>query len=717
MSYNGINTRFAAYQDKINLELFDAILLMAATTSEDEDAMPKYRAIKRGLVWESRKNEDSNLLEKNGLRYIGEVLERYEVHFGAGKETMRAVALALGYAAPFLTDGMFIGNQKNDFLRKVIKESSDDLYLQAALCLLELDVEKYRSKLAELSKATFTKTEDAIFVLSLYDNSAQGFEVMFPQLVKLWGSERSISLIKNIGILEWLIVRYENVILKCKKRDNTILRTLMKFPYKFIKEGTTEFSTLSKAGYSREEIIYANSVVLWNGGIHKRLRYDGITAEKIAAKFCVTWLNHENEPDPEIIDYIGWLLSKYKVFQIKYQDNEGIWEAIRERVNPRHPKIVLWMVQNLEKGERFPYSFDVFDERWEMLAQELEFNQYQTVFSKQMLNMEKQTAENIQGMLNRFEELTGQNYLDTFSSYENYYSSECFALLVERKVINLWDFFQNGLLSPSNIKNDMPEFYYLRNYISGIRTREAFDFMNQVLSQYTVVELSGILRRDFRLHSGIYEEAHYGFHRDEAKLDFRRTFLTTEEERQLFEWIDGSVFRMQPKDYVSFVKTALSSEHVRELYDAEELKEILKELLKEGKIQNYEAKPLKEIYFTEEERQVEKMAAEAAEKEKKRQDKIQRLEKKRAALKEKFDGSFASILEYLKLYFWSNDQKEALSLIYDVLKDTVEKIPRPVSMSDMSCFLKICSKITKEEAMPWEKLYPLIITMVEGGKK
>lgn len=217
MSYNGINTRFAAYQDKINLELFDAILLMAATTSEDEDAMPKYRAIKRGLIWESRKNEDSNLLEKNGLRYIGEVLERYEGHFGTRKESMRAVALALGYAAPFLTDGIFIGNQKNNFIRKVIKESSDDLYLQAALCLLELDVEKYKSKLTELSKATFTKTEDATFVLSLYDDLTQGFEVMFPHLVRLWGSERSISLIKNIGILEWLIVRCENIILKCKK--------------------------------------------------------------------------------------------------------------------------------------------------------------------------------------------------------------------------------------------------------------------------------------------------------------------------------------------------------------------------------------------------------------------------------------------------------------------------------------------------------------------
>lgn len=175
----------------------------------------------------------------------------------------------------------------------------------------------------------------------------------------------------------------------------------MKFPYKFIKEGTTEFSNLSKEGYSREEIIYANSAVLWNSGIQKRLRYDGIPAEKIAAEFCVMWLNHVDEPDPEIMDYIGWLLNKYEEFAVKYQENKGIWEAIHERVSPRHPKIVLWMIQNLshEVGVRFPYSFDVFDKRWDILAQELEFNQYQIVFSKQLLNLKKHTAENIQGML------------------------------------------------------------------------------------------------------------------------------------------------------------------------------------------------------------------------------------------------------------------------------------------------------------------------------
>lgn len=206
MSYSE-KTQLAAYQNNINLELFSIVLYLAAVTSEDEEAMEKYRISKNNIIWSNYRTLDTSLLEKRGLRYIGEILERYEEHFGAGKENMRAIALALGYAAPFLTSGMFIGNQKSDFLKKIQRESAEDVYLQAALYLLEPSEEKHNEMLAKLSQTIYQKTEEAMFILSLYEDLVQGFEVMRPQLVRLWGKERSISLVDNIRILEWLVVK------------------------------------------------------------------------------------------------------------------------------------------------------------------------------------------------------------------------------------------------------------------------------------------------------------------------------------------------------------------------------------------------------------------------------------------------------------------------------------------------------------------------------
>ena len=101
MSYSEIKTEFAAYQNNVNLDLFGAVLYLAAVTSEKEEALEKCVLSIKNLIWENYITLDATLLEERGLRYIGEVLERYEEHFGSGKENMRAIALALGYAAPF----------------------------------------------------------------------------------------------------------------------------------------------------------------------------------------------------------------------------------------------------------------------------------------------------------------------------------------------------------------------------------------------------------------------------------------------------------------------------------------------------------------------------------------------------------------------------------------------------------------------------------------
>ena len=717
MSYSEIKTEFAAYQNNVNLDLFGAVLYLAAVTSEDEEAVKKYRLSKKSVIWGNCETVDATLLEERGLRYIGEVLERYEEHFGSGKENMRAIALALGYAAPFLTSGMFIGSQKDDFLKRVQRESAEDVYLQAALYLLESSEEKHNGMLAKLSQTIYQKTEEAMFVLSLYEDLKQGFEAMRPQLVRLWGKERSISLVDNIGILEWLVVKCEPIIKACRKKDNAILRTLMKLPYMFVKKDSPAFLTLTSAGYSNEEITYANSAVLWDSRIRERLNYDGIPAEKIAAECCITWLNSEQEPNQGVLEYIGWLLTKYKNFSIKYHENEGVWPAIRDFLKPVQPKVVVWMVQNLKKevGKRFPYCFNVLNNKWDVLAYELEIEQYRTIFSGQLLSLKGETPEQIKRWLEKFKELTGQEYVDTFSSHENYYISECFAFLAEHQIIDLEEFFQRAMVSKQKNAEHTPEIYYLKNYISEVKTREAFDFLNQFLREHSIAELNDIFSGYSSFHNGFCDCLYNGYRSSETKVDFLREFLSMEEERQLFHWIDESVFRMEPDKYLLFITATLRNKDIQKVFKTEELRSILKTLIELNQISEYESRPLKERFFTEEELKREKEAAAIAAAEKEKQEEIIRLEKKKQALEEIFDGSFDSLLRYSKNYFWKEDKKTALELTYEKLNAAVEKTEKPVDIDSMSSFLELCSVIMENNAILWEKLYPLIYTMIEGG--
>ena len=77
-----------------------------------------------------------------------------------------------------------------------------------------------------------------------------------------------------------------------------------------------------------------------------------------------------------------------------------------------------------------------------------------------------------------------------------------------------------------------------------------------------------------------------------------------------------------------------------------------------NQISEYESSPLKERFFTEEELKREKEAAAIAAAEKEKQEEIIRLEKKKQALEEIFDGSFASLLKYSqKVFFWKRRKK------------------------------------------------------------
>ena len=246
-------------------------------------------------------------LTYENLRYPGEVLERFEEKLGNDVRVLRALALALGNTCAIQSDNMFVGNQRGAFLQKLRRSAGEDVYLQGALYLLETDAAQRHALLEKLAERECTRTEEALFVLSLFDDRERGYEVMHTQLSHLFTQNRTLSLVYDFGVLEWFIRFYAEQAKKYRGKADLVLRTLMKLPYMNMKPDSREFSVLTKAGYRCDEIILANSLAVWADRLPDRLSSKSITAEKIATACGRMLLNAPKDLSEEFYEYLGWL--------------------------------------------------------------------------------------------------------------------------------------------------------------------------------------------------------------------------------------------------------------------------------------------------------------------------------------------------------------------------------------------------------------------------
>ena len=181
---------YSTFQKDIDLTLYHAFAELVVQTAQDGEARILYRQLEARQIWQEDQNV-SSYFEAYSLRYPGEVLERFEEKLGTDIRILRALALALGYTRRCQADTMFVGNQRNDFIQKLRRTAGTDVYLQGALYLLETDALRRRTRLDELAAREYARTEEALFVLSLFDDPETGYQAMRPQLTRLFGPDRN----------------------------------------------------------------------------------------------------------------------------------------------------------------------------------------------------------------------------------------------------------------------------------------------------------------------------------------------------------------------------------------------------------------------------------------------------------------------------------------------------------------------------------------------
>lgn len=694
---------YRAYQRAIDLELYHAFAELVVKTSQDNTAGRTYRQIKARQIWQPESDVFS-YFEPYNLRYPGEVLERFEEKLGNDVRVLRALALALGNTCAIQSDNMFVGNQRGTFIQKVRRSAREDVYLQGALYLLETDTARRHSLLDELAAKIYVRTEEALFVLSLFDDAEYGYRAMHDQLLRLLTQNRTIFPTVDFGAFEWFIRFYGEQVKKYRGKADLALRTLMKLPYMNMKPDCREFLALRKAGYRHDEIVLANSLAVWADRLPDRLNSRSIPAEKIAVTCSRMLLNEPQNLSEGFYEYLGWLFRFYDSFSVKYEGFQGLWEAVQYGLNPTAPKTLLWMNQTIQKD--FPYRFDVFDPQYDDLAKELERDNYMELFTLQMLHSRQ--AIPLKQWLSRYQELTGADYGEYFRScHKN--SGRAFAFLVERKEIDLWEFFEQH----RDGGEYAPQLKLLREYALRISSWRCFRFVERLLAEYTFPHLQTIFGERFYFHECFVRSEGY-YSRREYKTYISRPFLTAEQQRQLYDWVELSFFQTEPEKYEDFVLSALKAPEIQRLYDKKALAAVLRQFFLHSEYNGYEINRLKETFYSKEELEDERRVEAERKEQEKRLEQEKRTIQKREKLQQLYNGSAESLVKFIGGYYHQDEKNEVLNMAFDKLVEWPVGCVRTMEAKGAHAFFELCGELVKSEPRPRHEILNMVLTLIGG---
>ncbi len=235
---------FWEFSARIYLESIIAFVLETAGAGHPQRQLVRGRC----LFYDNASSGDS-LQDKYGFLYLGELLERYEARFGMALCDLRAIALALGYTMELLTDEMFVGSQRGDFLRKVRQQSQGDIYLTAARYLLADEKDAARWERTLLG-TRYAKTEELLFAMSVLPDFAQAEQALRPQLNALLGAGRTLPVIGNMRLFDWLVSHALPHIKTMRGKDMALLRALCALPGSYVKPGSRPWGVLESQGYT-----------------------------------------------------------------------------------------------------------------------------------------------------------------------------------------------------------------------------------------------------------------------------------------------------------------------------------------------------------------------------------------------------------------------------------------------------------------------------------
>ena len=564
---------YEAYEEILDFPLYyqmrDLVIRSMESTSGGD--------MKRSFFGE--KQPEHTMEERYGLRYPGEALERYQERCGEGRTIMRAIALALADTGEILEQRMFIGGQKEAFLRKLRAIAGKDIYLSGALYTLS-EKESERNRLREiLLDYPFCSTQEVLYVLSVLCGEHSAWEKLYPSLVSFLGKNRTIKAYRNEGVLSWFLDLFEKEIKECRRKDGEVLKALRELDFHHVRADSKAGIRLKENGYTEQEILYLNMTIPFLSRHKDKLVKNSIVMERIASAGCQSLLNAETLEDKSLFGLCTDTLKKYQSFEIKLEGFKGLKQQLTSRVKIKNADLFCYLYERRNEEclpEQWFHIKIMAESRWDELATRFQEQEYRTLFEECFLAEDMQDADY---WLDHYEELTGERYEAIFWREKGSIATMIFERLVLQDKIDIANLF----CQYAEDRKRMPEpdcegkwetmLKYIREAGRKLYCHGIFRLWKELIGTYGI---ESSIR--FMKNAELLEEAVNGGWRWRVSYDYYGyrdsfwqgiDFLDQEESLQVFLWAEEYFYKMKPEYYNDFL-CAFTKKKAKELLSAED---------------------------------------------------------------------------------------------------------------------------------------------------
>ena len=153
---------------------------------------------------------------------------------------------------------------------------------------------------------------------------------------------------------------------------------------------------------------------------------------------------------------------------------------------------------------------------------------------------------------------------------------------------------------------------------------------------------------------------------------------------------------------------------MQRIYDKPLLAAVLRQLLARDACNGYEAEQLKERLYSKEELEADRKAAAEQEEQEKELQRQREVRERQEKLKQRYDGSAESLLQFMRGYYYGAAKKAALDMVYEKLLEWPAGCAQTLAAQEMQKFFELCGDLVEYEPRPRKEILTMVQTIVGG---
>lgn len=614
---------FKIYDGILDRNLIEQMRNLIFSLSDMKDKWNCFSEKTRRSLFRKMEEEPVPIEEAYGLRYPGEVLERYADRISSTEVARRSLAFALAEMKPLHTKTMFVGKQYDTFLSSIKKAAKSDVYLLGACYLLEESAQKKLEFRTELLERDYTDLTELLYCFYLFRDEPSLLGARKEKLAEMIGTKRNFTIYGNEELFAWLINYFYVDVRNMKGKKTNLLKAVVKLRQVNVEAKNPVKKWMQDCGYQEEEIVYLNMLMAAERGI-TGTRPSDITLERMALSACIRFLNGEIQRPEAVYGLCSKLLAKYQHYPVKLNGCTGLAESLKHKVKVQTPGAYMALFPYRSKLEQECFYFDLLDHKWDAL-QGLLGAEYERCVVDSLTGLAF-SAEWFGKCIKRYQELTGIDLIRKIWSVSPYGVRGFFGKLVEYKIFDVvslvTDYFQDYKDADTDKARSAVEskwnmmLEHLRHFLFLRRDKRLYTVLQMLDKQFGIEHVDAVFDSEEIFGRCFGIGRYYRF--SDMKL-FQKEF-TLDENLQMLHLAEKYIYYNIPDRYLDFLANALMQLDCGEMPDIR-LSAVAKQLLSKSKESIYNRESLIRKYYSREElaayEEERKQAAQQMEKERK----------------------------------------------------------------------------------------------------